>query len=543
MRHPQPFPGGRPFTEEDAPLFFGRRRQADALAEAWRTHRLTVLSGPPGCGKTSLIRAGAQAALRDAGEDVLPLGGVSYGSAFPSAALPEHNVIILALLSAWLEADPATLAGRSLVPFFRQRPRRSDAIRSRKPFFAAIDHGEELFVGRAVREWNRLDFRDQIIELLADQPDLRLLISVRAEQSGLVDGLFDGLAPAHVELAGLDPEAALEALVRPVEAVGGSFAQGAAESLIAELTAGGEVDPGRLQTVARALWREHPDFRPIAGPFPVATWLSRFETPAEQTPDEHLTAAEAALAVGDWPAARRHAELALGASSSLRVKARSEAVLGNTAWGESDADDAEAHYQTAASLYEAGQDSYAVGRLLAAIGQLRLFRGRLEDGIEQLRAAAARMPGDPVVQTELARALWYLGEGRGAIALLTNLLRADADRPLVLRARGEILADLGQAENALRDFDRAGRDLWPTARAARALALATMSDFAAARAEIGSALDDAPDNASVLLYAARVETLSGRANAAADLARRAVQASRPELPPHQREIALSLLGE
>jgi hypothetical protein len=46
----------------------------------------------------------------------------------------------------------------------------------------------------------------------------------------------------------------------------------------------------------------------------------------------------------------------------------------------------------------------------------------------------------------------------------------------------------------------------------------------------------------VLLYAARVAALSGDPAVAADLARRAIAAEDPRLPPHQRETAFKLLN-
>ena len=109
-----------------------------------------------------------------------------------------------------------------------------------------------------------------------------------------------------------------------------------------------------------------------------------------------------------------------------------------------------------------------------------------------------------------------------------------------LRARGEILADLGEAEKALRDLDRVRRPRWPSVQAARALALATLRRPGAADEEIGAALTEAPDNGQVLLYAARVGALGGDRVMAANLARRAEAADNPALSPHQLEQARKL---
>jgi energy-coupling factor transporter ATP-binding protein EcfA2 len=62
-----PFPGLRPFLEEEAHLFFGREQQVGSMvARLARTHFLTVV-GTSGCGKSSLVNCGLVPALH-AGE-------------------------------------------------------------------------------------------------------------------------------------------------------------------------------------------------------------------------------------------------------------------------------------------------------------------------------------------------------------------------------------------------------------------------------------------------------------------------------------------
>src|SRR6266508_3176567 len=50
--------GLRPFDIGDRDRFFGRTSESRAVYEQWSTSRLTVLYGPAGVGKTSLIQAG-----------------------------------------------------------------------------------------------------------------------------------------------------------------------------------------------------------------------------------------------------------------------------------------------------------------------------------------------------------------------------------------------------------------------------------------------------------------------------------------------------
>jgi tetratricopeptide (TPR) repeat protein len=259
-------------------------------------------------------------------------------------------------------------------------------------------------------------------------------------------------------------------------------------------------------------------------------------------PAEHLRTATEALASGELALAEEQVEKALQASSDtdLRLRAEAESFLGNIAHERGKPKEAEARYRAAAPLFEVLQDTPAVARILAAIGQSLLAQGRRAEAVDELRAAVGRVPNDLTVQTELAWTLWHLGQQSAAIAVLTGVLAIDGNSPEALRARGEILADVGDAESALRDLDRVRRQHRPSVRAARGFALATLGNFGAADQEIDTALTEAPGSGPVLLYAARVAALGGDPVVAAELASRALAATAPPLLPHQREAALRL---
>lgn len=186
------------------------------------------------------------------------------------------------------------------------------------------------------------------------------------------------------------------------------------------------------------------------------------------------------------------------------------------------------------------RDTGAVARQLAAIGRTLQNQGRLSEAVDELTAAVDRLPNDPVVQTELGWALWQIGQSRAAVAVFTGVLGLDGANVDALRGRGEILANLGDARDALRDLDRVMPRAQPSAQAARGLALAELGDGAEASKEIRAALADAPRNGPVLLYAARAETLVGDQTDAAELARRAIDAVDPPLPEHLLEAARQL---
>lgn len=272
------------------------------------------------------------------------------------------------------------------------------------------------------------------------------------------------------------------------------------------------------------------------------------ELPPAADPAGHLAAAERALAEGNLGAAQRYAELTLrySAEDNLPLRAATESLLGNVAAERGDSaagkSEAESHHRASAQFFEAAGDISAVASQLAAIGQLLIARHHPEDALEELRAAIARLPSDPVIQTDLALALWRLGDSHGAVAVLTRVLTLDGGNTVALRARGEILADLGEARQAILDLDRVTLAERPATRAARGLALAKLGDRSGADLAVDDAVAEAPRNGDVLLNAARAKALNGEEGAAEELARRAVDASDPGLLPYHREVALHLAG-
>ena len=125
------------------------------------------------------------------------------------------------------------------------------------------------------------------------------------------------------------------------------------------------------------------------------------------------------------------------------------------------------------------------------------------------------------------------------MAILDGALTIDAGNREAIGARGEILADLGDGRAALRDLERLTTSMHPSVQAARGLALAQLGDHEAANVDIQAAINAAQQDGFVLLYAARVAERTDR-DAAAELARRAMDAMDPGLSPHHQAEAQRL---
>jgi WD40 repeat protein len=92
-----PYKGLKPFSEEDAVIFFGRIRERETIVTNLMASRLTVLYGPPGVGKSSILNAGVAHHLRQLARQYLTDEGT-----------PEFNVVVF---SSWHYNPVAELIG------------------------------------------------------------------------------------------------------------------------------------------------------------------------------------------------------------------------------------------------------------------------------------------------------------------------------------------------------------------------------------------------------------------------------------------------
>jgi hypothetical protein len=259
--------GLRPFGARDRRLFFGRTAEAVELAERWSAEPFTVLYGPAGVGKTSLLRAAAVPWVGAAGggrRTVLPLGRIAAPGAAGAA-----NPLVAGLLGSWAPAQPrADLVGLSVADFLARSV--SAAGASGTPsVFAAVDQFEAAF-GDGVSEPHRLDLIDQLSDAVRRVSGVHLLVSVREDRAGELAGLERRLGRAgRYRLEPLDADAALEAVTGPLHDTGRPYAPGVAEEVVHNLRTsrivdvlGGSremvadaVEPVQLQAVCSALWR------------------------------------------------------------------------------------------------------------------------------------------------------------------------------------------------------------------------------------------------------------------------------------------------
>ncbi|MFF3276042.1 hypothetical protein ACFYWU_34675 [Streptomyces chrestomyceticus] len=185
-----PYRGLARFETGDHHLFFGRTQLTEDLLNRVSAHRVTVVFGPSGSGKSSLLRAGLVPRLQDASEGSWRVAGI-----------------------------------RILTP--GRHPQRTHArvfapVKDAGDVVVLVDQFEELFT-----LCQDPDERDQFIDLLltARDPDskMRIVLAVRADFYGRCaehSGLAAALRQANLLVGPMEPAELREAIIRPAAAKG-----------------------------------------------------------------------------------------------------------------------------------------------------------------------------------------------------------------------------------------------------------------------------------------------------------------------------------
>lgn len=263
---PSPYKGLSAFedTEQDALFFFGRERETEIIAANVLASRFTVLYGPLGVGKSSVLRAGVVRRLRALAPDAVVVAHDSW------AGDPVGDVLRSLARTLDVETSP-----RSLADGLMELVDRAGA-----DILLVLDQFEELFVYPSAAA-----FAEALAEVVT-RPALRVnvLLALRDDALSELD-VFTGRIPNvfgnYLALEPLDRTAARTAVTGPIQRyneladgppmaienelveavldqveVGRVLTAGPNGQSTARGTGGGRVEAAYLQVVMERLWEE-----------------------------------------------------------------------------------------------------------------------------------------------------------------------------------------------------------------------------------------------------------------------------------------------
>ncbi len=221
MARPPPYPGLASYGDgqDEAELFFGRELECDLIVANLYASRTTVLYGPGGVGKSSLLHAGVVHRLREDGRGDGDEQGTIVVIADDWTGDPAERLV--EQIRAQIGDDAGTDGNRAAGD---AAERARDAVAA----LAARGHGSLLLILDQFEDYMRLhpDPRgmalDEVVCALARDPRLpvRTLIAVREDRLADLDrfaGRIPKLLGNVLRLGPLSPGAALEAIEGPVE--------------------------------------------------------------------------------------------------------------------------------------------------------------------------------------------------------------------------------------------------------------------------------------------------------------------------------------
>ncbi len=216
-----PYKGLMPYSEEDAPFFYGREGEREIITANLMAYKLTLLYGASGVGKSSVLHAGIAHHLRQLTQANLAERGT-----------PEHVVVVF---SAWRDDPVLGLANslhettvqtlghelpnpasgrRSLVEILREC-----SAQTRSDMIVILDQFEEYFLYHPLEDGSGTFARE--FPAAVNQPGLRasFLIAIRDDALAKLDrfkGRIPGLFDNYLRIEHLDDEMARAAIEKPI---------------------------------------------------------------------------------------------------------------------------------------------------------------------------------------------------------------------------------------------------------------------------------------------------------------------------------------
>jgi HEAT repeat protein len=228
------------FEPEDADIFFGRKDDTNRCLQKILSHRLTVLCGKSGVGKTSLIKAGITPVLRSDGR---------YRLIYTRCGDDPSRSIKRALTD--VVPDLAVISRKNLADFLAEARRITG-----QELIVLIDQFEEFFIKFGERVHTHF-LREFMQCLTISSLTVRFVLSLREDYLSRLADLRD-IVPMILynvyRLKELSMESARDAIVEPARTFGISFESGLPETILRDMGST-EIAPPQIQIVCYKLYK------------------------------------------------------------------------------------------------------------------------------------------------------------------------------------------------------------------------------------------------------------------------------------------------
>jgi hypothetical protein len=261
-----PFPGMRPFNENESRLFFGQEEQVSALIERLGRSRFVTVMGESGCGKSSLVKAGLIPRLR--GRRTGPVSGLWHVVTSRPGHSPLSNLAEQIATSGLTDLSKADVENALRSGSFSLINLVTHGLPKGPRVLIVIDQFEELFrFQKDSKSPSANDDAALFVKLLlavkdADSPAVKtnpvyVVLTMRSEYLGDA-ALFFELAEAMNEgsylLPKMKPRQVESAIVGPLREFNATIEPALLQNLLNETELAQQDGLPMLQHVLRCLW-------------------------------------------------------------------------------------------------------------------------------------------------------------------------------------------------------------------------------------------------------------------------------------------------
>lgn len=236
----EPYKALAAYEKEDSAMFYGRDSEIETLTSLIHAHRLVLLYGASGVGKTSLLQAG-----------VIPRLEGTEGNYIVIKIRTLENPVSAIQAALCRQIPDFSISDSPLVDLLVAAKRMDD-----RPIVLIIDQFEEFFIrfGQELRE----AFINELGRLYeAQDVYVKIVLSLREDylaHIGEIELRIPEVFQTRMRLTPMTREAAQQAILLPAEALGYTYESSLVNTLLDALFDQG-VMPPHLQLVCNALFR------------------------------------------------------------------------------------------------------------------------------------------------------------------------------------------------------------------------------------------------------------------------------------------------